>query len=236
MYWIYWENKHNIIPPIVKILIEIFKKRLHNKLIILNNFNIKNYIDIVNTNHIKHIAQKTDYYRAKILYTHGGIWLDIDTILLKDLDILWNKFNKSNKECCMSKVHIFNNKNNICLAYLMSKKNSTIFKYWYLAIEEIINKKINISYCYFGNLLAEIIIRNKLENTIYPFDSKIFRFGCNNSNKYYNQDPIENKKTMDKIRKEDYDFIVLYGSTNLYTKFIPKNSILNQFLKYSFEK
>ena len=37
---------------------------------------------MVDTSHLKHIAQKVDYYRAKLLYTYGGIWLDMDTIIV----------------------------------------------------------------------------------------------------------------------------------------------------------
>ena len=33
---------------------------------------------------IKHIAQKVDYYRSVILYHNGGMWIDSDTIVLRN--------------------------------------------------------------------------------------------------------------------------------------------------------
>jgi len=40
------------------------------------------------------IAQKVDYYRIALLYKFGGIWMDADTIVLKDLDEIFQKLDE----------------------------------------------------------------------------------------------------------------------------------------------
>lgn len=77
MYWLYWESKNGKIPENVYTLIQIFKTKLKN-LTIINDKTIYDYIDVVSTKNLKHIAQKVDYYRANILFTYGGIQIDID--------------------------------------------------------------------------------------------------------------------------------------------------------------
>ena len=37
------------------------------------------------------IPQKTDYIRLALLYKYGGIWIDSDTTVIKDMKPLWDK-------------------------------------------------------------------------------------------------------------------------------------------------
>ena len=172
MYWLYWESPDNQIPKIVTRLIKIFQKT--KKFNLVNDKTIKNYISIVDTSKVRFIAQKVDYYRAKLLYTYGGIWLDIDTIILDDIEYIYQGLLSSNKEVCISA-----SANNVCLQYLIAKPQSRIFKYWYLKMEEYIIMNKFIAYDFFGKLMAQIILKNNLQDTIIPFPNEIvFRFGC----------------------------------------------------------
>ena len=60
--------------------------------VILNPDTIKQYLPNIRTdlNNLM-IAQKVDYYRVALLKTYGGIWVDADTIALKNLDEVFNK-------------------------------------------------------------------------------------------------------------------------------------------------
>lgn len=232
MYWLYWESSNNQeIPTNVKILIEIFKQKL-TQVTILTDKTIHDYIDVVDTSHLKHIAQRADYYRAKILYTYGGIWLDMDTIVLEDIDYLYEDLLKSDKEVCISVCEL--QTPNVCVAYLISKPKSVIFEKWYLSIESHINSKKKMIYQIFGTLLAKIINDNNLINTIMPFPNEItFRFGCKNTHKYYLTDEKFKNETMEHIKQKNYKIIILYGSGGFYKKRIDNNTILFKFIEYA---
>tara|TARA_B110000285_G_scaffold205120_1_gene242647 strand:+ start:2667 stop:3392 length:726 start_codon:yes stop_codon:yes gene_type:complete len=232
MYWLYWESpNNNAIPQNVKTLVNIFKQKLKN-VTILTNKTIHKYISIVNTTHLKHLAQKVDYYRAKILYTYGGIWLDMDTIVLDNIDYLYVNLLKSTKEVCISVSELSNN--NVCLAYLIAKPKSIIFEKWYMEMETLINKKGQLEYGYFGTLLSQIINKNNLINTILPFPNEIaFRFGCKNIQKYYLTDEKFINENIMKIKENKYKIIILYGSGGFYKRPINEDTMLFKFIEYA---
>ena len=231
MYWLYWESSNNRqIPTNVKTLIDIFKQKL-KQVTILSDKTIHDYIDVVDTSHLKHIAQRADYYRAKILYTYGGIWLDMDTIVLEDMDYLYEDLLKSDKEVCISISEL--KKPNVCVAYLISKPKSVIFEKWYLSIESHINSKKDMIYQFFGTLLGQIINDNNLINTIMPFPNEItFRFGGANNHKYYITDEKFKNETMEHIKQNNYKIIILYGSGGVYQNSI-HNTMLFRFIEYA---
>jgi hypothetical protein len=230
-YYIYWENKDDQeTPELVKSCINIFNKKCKN-VVLLTNQNITDYINVVCTKNIKNIAQKADYYRAKILYTYGGIWCDIDTIMLKDLNEEWNDFNISEKEICISTSEINNAIPTVCIAYLMAKKNNIIFKKWTEECEKIIKSNKRLKWADLGgHLLGKIILQNNFADLIYSFSNKItYRYGWKNYLKYYITNEETIKKEKEKIK--NYKIIILYG-TYMYNKNIPNNSVLNMFLNY----
>ena len=227
--FLYWENKPECnTPDLVNRCIKIFKDKCKN-VVLVNDKNITDYIDIVSTEHLIHIAQKVDYYRAKLLYTYGGIWCDIDTIMLQNLDEEWENFIDSGKEACLSTSEL--QVSNVCIAYLMAKKNSSIFKKWFEECEKLLLNRSKLKWsCLGGTLLANIINDNNFMDLIYPFPNEItYRLGWRNSDKYYITDKNfidgEKKKIMNK------KLIILYG-TYMYNKDIPENSILNYFFNY----
>lgn len=230
--FLYWENKDGQeTPELVNRCVKIFKEKCKN-VVLVTDKNISEYIDVVCTKHLTHIAQKVDYYRAKLLYIRGGIWCDIDTIMLQNLDDEWNKFIDSGKEVCVSTSELGNNKNpNVCIAYLIAKKNNIIFKKWVEECETLLASRKKISWADLGGkLLGRIIVDNNYNSLVYSFPNEItYKYGWKNYSKYYSTDRkfIENEKT--KIK--DYKLIILYG-TFMYNKNIPEYSILNTFLNY----
>jgi hypothetical protein len=91
----YWENKDNRTEPYshIKLCFETMKKH-YNKynFVILTPKTIKEYLPNIRTDLDNLlIAQKVDYYRVALLSIYGGIWIDADTIVLKDLDNVFNK-------------------------------------------------------------------------------------------------------------------------------------------------
>jgi len=232
IYWIYWESKNGKIPPIVARLIRIFKKKMHT-LNVVNNKTITDYISVVDTSKLEHIAQKVDYYRGKLLYTYGGMWIDIDTIILDNLDYLFEQLEQSDKEVCVSTGALHSTPPVVCLQYLLSKPNSQIMREWYSQMEKCIIANKTVSYAYFGTLLANIIIQKKLRDTILPFPDNIaFRFGCKNVGKYYKTDRTFIDESIQNIKKGEYKIIILYGSGGLYHKPY-ENTVLSKFFEYA---
>ena len=92
--WVYWEGQ---MTPLIELCIEIMKKKLSTNfnLIILNESNINNYIDIkpqykqILTKF--KISHKVDYYRILLLEKYGGIYLDADIVIIKNLKDIVDK-------------------------------------------------------------------------------------------------------------------------------------------------
>jgi hypothetical protein len=95
--WLYWENKENSTKPeylslcyetIVKNCGEKFKVHL------LDENTIYEYLPNINKDFLKKLTKipmKADYIRYQLLYHYGGIWLDTDVLVFKNLDYLLQK-------------------------------------------------------------------------------------------------------------------------------------------------
>jgi hypothetical protein len=96
--WVYWQNiNRTTYPTIIKLCLDTIKKHLGSKynLIILNENTIKKYLpDIRDDFDNLMVAQKVDYYRIALLYKYGGIWLDADIIVMKDLAPIFEKLDE----------------------------------------------------------------------------------------------------------------------------------------------
>lgn len=87
--WLYWENKPGkTMPPYLELCLDTVKLHCRQDfdIIVLNEKTVYNYLpDLRRDLDRLLIAQKTDYIRIKLLYTYGGIWMDMDTIVMKNL-------------------------------------------------------------------------------------------------------------------------------------------------------
>ncbi|MGK7920368.1 MAG: capsular polysaccharide synthesis protein, partial [Trichodesmium sp.] len=88
--WVYWENVYSQeMPDYLKLCLETIK--IHSGLadvIVVNPQNVRAYLkDIHPRIFTKTLlpAHKADYLRLKLLNDNGGMWIDIDTIVFKDL-------------------------------------------------------------------------------------------------------------------------------------------------------
>lgn len=90
--WTYWENIKNKTPSYINLCFKTMKKHYAKyNFRILDNKTIHKYLkNIPDLSHLM-IAQKVDYYRIALLYNYGGIWIDADTIAMKNLDEIFEK-------------------------------------------------------------------------------------------------------------------------------------------------
>jgi hypothetical protein len=97
--WMYWENKPGKTKPnFLKLCFDTVKLHCKKnfKIHLLNDKNIHKYLPELRSDldDKLSIQQKTDYLRIKLLYKYGGIWLDSDTIVMKDLSEIISKLDK----------------------------------------------------------------------------------------------------------------------------------------------
>lgn len=99
--WVYWENPPTTAEPpdYIKLCLETIKAHTTNlDLRILNERTINDYIDVdpcwgtIEVCHLGRkftsISHKVDAIRAELLFSHGGLYLDADTIVFRPLEHL----------------------------------------------------------------------------------------------------------------------------------------------------
>ena len=94
--WVYWENiGRSTYPTYIDLCLSIMKEKFSSyNLIILDSNSIRTYLpdlpdDFETLGLIT--AQKVDYYRIKLLKTYGGVWIDADIIVMRDINPIFNK-------------------------------------------------------------------------------------------------------------------------------------------------
>jgi Capsular polysaccharide synthesis protein len=87
--WLYWENRPGSeMPAYIDLAIQTVKAHAGSyEMTLLNEKTIGDYIQLPNHfRRIKQLAHKADYIRAQLLHLYGGIWLDSDIIVLRNLE------------------------------------------------------------------------------------------------------------------------------------------------------
>ena len=182
----FWEPK-NKIPAYLELCIETWKKFLPDyKIIILNYSNLNYWLrdnfypEILFEKYSKTI--QSDAIRCAILNKYGGIWFDIDTIILSNSI---EKIFDTNTQFLLINEHI---------AFIKAKKNALILNKWqkgilrHLKISNFFYKKIKLRplktlfniyfYKYFyswdclGNKILKDLLKIKNKNIFYKLNSK----------------------------------------------------------------
>jgi hypothetical protein len=89
--WMYWENvPGKSRPPYLDLCYKSVLKNCSHQftVILITADNVYEYLPHLRTDldsKLPNIPMKTDYIRYQLMYHHGGIWLDFDTIVVKDI-------------------------------------------------------------------------------------------------------------------------------------------------------
>lgn len=87
--WIYWDSVE--MSRFIRAIIENNKRRNPSyEFVLLNSENLFDYIPKVNFHADLLPAHKADYIRLVLLNLYGGIWLDATTVLISDLDWIYD--------------------------------------------------------------------------------------------------------------------------------------------------
>jgi hypothetical protein len=226
--WVYWENvKRNTYPTYISLCLRNLFNKSRDKydVILLNETNIRKYLPDLRADFDNLlIAQKTDYYRIALLYKYGGIWIDADIIVMRDLQPIFDKldegydyvgFGCTGYQC----TYGYGMPSNWVLG---SQKNSILMKKCLDKLDDKLNKKLNLikndnpyddSYHDYG----KVILWEKLEELkkegykYYHFSSE--HDGARDINGYWIHSPqfFDTNKT-EFLNESKLLFVVLYNS------------------------
>lgn len=159
----YWVNQNNQQAPIyIRMCIKTWEKYIPNlELIVINEKNVSEYIaddiDLDSFNKLS-LPQQSDVVSVAVLSKFGGVFIDADTIMTKDVT-----HNFLNKRRNVFYSFGYPDKNAIHLAIMWCmEKNNPILVRWY----EIIKEKMNalpkyIKWDYVGNSIIKGILNDE---------------------------------------------------------------------------
>lgn len=189
--WTYWESTDNKkMPAYLELCFETIKNQCINSNIHLvtpdniNEYINKNDLDLdqikLQDKNKNPVSLKTDFLRVKLLHDYGGLWLDIDCIVLTDIGHQINNYLKSYEFIGMQKYsksppYVTNN-------FMASRKEGAVIKKYLEQISQKIKFKLSMdeefSWSEIGSsMLTPIINDNSIspvlllaEEQIHPFD------------------------------------------------------------------
>ena len=94
--FIFWQNIHNKKRPVyLDLCYETIIKNCSDSfnIVLMDYKNVSHYLPNIRDDlmtKLKSIPMQTDYIRYSLLYTYGGVWLDFDTIVIKDIKPIYN--------------------------------------------------------------------------------------------------------------------------------------------------
>jgi hypothetical protein len=149
--FIYWEGDT---PPLISVLRDLiysFSNKGNNyKVNFINDSNVNEYIKVDENYWRLKPNHKSDYIRAKVIHKYGGIWLDSDTLVMSNLNSLFNIL-ESNEGFLIKE-----NNEIICSGVFGAKKGSPFLAEWSNRISNKI-KDPNLSWSDIGPTLTDSI-------------------------------------------------------------------------------
>ena len=243
MFFAYWENKKRKKKPLlIEVCHNIMKKKNPDFIIITNN-NLHKYINISsipeNIINMNNITFKTNYLRYKILYEHGGLYIDSDMIVI-DKDIYKKMINLLNSD---KELVIYNDFNN---AFFAAKKKSEILYKVIYEMEIIANNysvgELDNNNFFTTTLIRSIIINNNLKDRcVLPPHKATFYIGWKNSLNYVKNTVNIKNKYLDKMKevsvvtlyRQVYNFIENSEKYNCIDDILNDNILLSDILNYA---
>jgi len=128
--WVYWENRETIdTPDHIKLCLETIEKYSGKADLVVLNEKSKEVKDIITGGFPDvPLALKADVIRANLLYRFGGICVDADVVVLKDLSVLLDMLVDGRTFVGFEDVPF-----HARLGIMASKSNSSIVSHWVAA-------------------------------------------------------------------------------------------------------
>lgn len=162
--WTYWQGP---MPEYLKICIETMRRNCDD-FTLLTPHNINDYVhnsplDIDKCKKLNNPAHLADVYRVAVIYNHGGLWLDCDTIMINSL----NAFNNVVSPYMNGFFYSRWNDGRVLNGYFCATKQHALLEEWLSNINRILNKtSVRNSWTQFGEKLLTPLVNSGIYNTI----------------------------------------------------------------------
>ena len=192
----YWTGKkYKLIEILHKIMYKMSKKGKGYKFILLNEKNCHDYVDLPKNFDKLSPNHQSNILRVKLIKKYGGIWLDSDTLVLSNLDSLFDIINSSK-----SGFFVLENNKYLCDGVFGSKPNTKILNKWDEENTKILKKYDNnfnnINWTEFMDIIEKN--RNLIDNDYHIFKGldNIYPVNWNNAVSEYIVKPYDNYKNI----------------------------------------
>jgi len=175
--YFYWDKGIDNMPLMIKYIYEhnvSISLNYNFNLVLLTDENIKQYIDIPDRYYNLESNFKSDIIRYFILDKFGGIWLDTDIIIIKNLNELYSTFIESDYMVMVDVEYT----NCIGCASLFMKKNTICSKYCVDYINNYLNSNKPLKWVSIGPTTI-LLLNNKYNKYIKINNYDIVKRGCN---------------------------------------------------------
>jgi hypothetical protein len=222
--WFYWEDMANKKRPgYIDICIDSIYKHCSStfNIIHLNNLNIDEYLPEIKYNRMDFsrlkIAHKVDFYRILLMYKYGGIYIDVDILVLKDLKSIHNKLENYDYVGFGCTGNLCKNGNGRPSNWIICSRPNTklmknILQRFYDKFNQI--NSINIGY----HDLGKILIWEELDNLIVNENYEYYHYpniydGTRDINgNWVSMNRLFSNENIIYDKSDELMFIVLYNS------------------------
>jgi len=220
--FLYWENKPGVKkrPEYLDLCYESVQKNCKDSfdIIMLNEKTVNDYLPNLRNDLNKKLSipQKTDYIRYLLLHKYGGVWLDTDIIVVKDLMPLYEKLNKydyvgagCHSEDCKKTGHPHPTN-----WLMMSRQNTQFIKMCIDECDKLLNENESLEDKYFligRELMWDKISQLRKKGWDYYHIDSICQERDSKDVKYRNNRFISKENTDDKCKGKTF-FVPVYNT------------------------
>ena len=162
--WTYWQGP---MPEYIKICIETMRRHCDN-FTLLTPHNINDYVcnSPLNTTHCKRLsnpAHLADVYRVAVIFNHGGLWLDCDTIMINNVSNFKSVFISYPDGFFYSRW----NDSRVLNGYFYATKENPLMEDWLYKINRLLKMpSLKNSWTQFGEKILTPLVNSGMYNTI----------------------------------------------------------------------
>jgi hypothetical protein len=187
----YWDTGLEGMSPMIRYIYDHNlgqSKKYNFNLILITDKNINEYCQPHSRFFTLKPNFKSDIVRYNVLDKYGGIWLDTDVIIIKDLNILYNNLLSSNY-CGI--VDVENKRNQHGSASLVIKKNSDLSKFCIDYLNNYLDSNKPLKWGEIGPAIITAALSTDLKKHVIINQYEETQKGCNFIT--WNDDPGYNK-------------------------------------------
>lgn len=102
----YWDTGYDGMPPLLQYIHDHnarMCKKFNVEFVFLSDANVADWADVPEKYWLASPVHKSDIIRLMVMDTYGGVWLDTDGLVLKDLNIVYNQLLLTKKDAIFDK-------------------------------------------------------------------------------------------------------------------------------------